>query len=103
MEYSLAKRLKEAGYQMPGLGGEKAWIEGDETFRAPTLSELIEACPTYSEEDGNFSLTCMGWKKEGPKWLCGYEKYETYSPECAGETPEEAVANLWLALKNSSV
>ena len=100
MNYKLALKLKEAGFpqdrtnQIKECGG---WggIGGDEDVINPTLSELIKAC-------GNrFAMLAIG---QG-KW---YARADQTCDECAfdepiayGETPEEAVANLWLALNKN--
>ena len=100
MQYKLAKKLKDAGF--PQADPNRALNVG--TFQyvgensdketlcyIPTLSELIEACGHYF-----YQLT----KEDDGSWTCasinGYPKSGfgvTNSP-----TPEEAVANLWMAL-----
>lgn len=82
MNYELAKKLKEAGF--PHM-----------RIYFPTLSELISACGE------NFSLE----KEEGENWIAhslidpssNPHKFVDYISK-TGPTPEEAVANLWLAL-----
>lgn len=101
MTFETAKKLKDAGFPQTGENmvshlsmKEKcnAIIMGESLGYVciPTLSELIEAC------DGNkpFFDLCLcvdGWiaikTKKGEKTIIG-----------EGETPEEAVANLWLEL-----
>jgi len=92
ISYQLAKKLKEA--EFPGSNHwtyhdvdtkEENWI--DDLF--PTLSELIEACG-----EGFFKLK-----------RCQSDQWETETREewgTCGSTPEEAVVNLWIALKKSS-
>jgi hypothetical protein len=101
MTYELAKQLKDAGFPQEGNG---VWYpdnpngEGDACY-APTLSELIVACG-----DGIVGLTRM-W--EG-KWLKGwgamYTRYpmDSFHSIIEGNTPEEAVAKLWLESRKSS-
>lgn len=127
MNYELSKKLKDAGWTK-----ETYWFYGSDetdipclTFKyntldtcngkitdkgfekfvlcyAPTLEELIDACPktrggnekTYKDY---FSLSHQD------TWYAEYLEeipYEGSFPNvsCGGSTPEEAVANLWLAL-----
>jgi len=92
MNPPLVKQLKDAGFPIrryPEWALEKDGlvpaVEWEKNY-VPTLSELIEACG----ED--FSHLYKGnksdWFVEG---LFVDERYD-------GQTPEEAVANLWLAL-----
>lgn len=106
--YELAKELKDAGFPQVGLdvmnkdldvfvernGATcRAWNRIDsEACRVPTLSELIEAC---SNSCGGFSL-----KDESSQWdTYGYHSESFYEN---GQTPEEAVARLWLAIHKIS-
>ena len=96
MTHELAKQLKDAGFPQRQLEvGDFTLCQHDkeqlhetndtcEILNIPTLSELIEACVDIS-----FSLnkTNTGFWIESVKG-----DTETYP------TPEEAVANLWLAL-----
>jgi len=86
MNYELAKKLKDAGFPVKKFGYAPDILEGD--FVSPTLSELIEACGR--------KLTITD---TGPNWRA----WSHLDPEsdCDGKTPEEAVANLWLKLKDS--
>ena len=104
MNYELVKKLKDAGFPRKdwhacgscgeGYGGGKDEITGE-----ITLSELIKACGKdftqifHCQED-----ECQGeWvaysrpNDKRHEWLNGH----------GVETPEEAVANLWLALKEN--
>lgn len=110
MDYSLALKLKEAGFpQVPKDGFDEAGnprghydsieiAQKPETrCYKPHLEELIEACGDRF----------IGLRKAEPgakfilAWLAdAYEKgqrYYTFDTE--GNTPSEAVANLWLALQ----
>ena len=98
MNYELAKRLKDAGFPQ---GGDGVWDGGNGTIATqksmvyvPTLSELLEACGDefrVVEKDGN------GWLASGL-----WDDQFGHEPE-KGKTPEEAVANLWLALNEKKV
>ena len=80
--YELALALKNAGFpkKIEFINGDS----GKEMLVYPTLSELIEAC--------GYEFVAVG--KESPnKWRASTIKYSGY-----GETPEIAVANLWLEL-----
>ena len=106
MTYELAKKLKDEGLFQSGRGSyiTSADIESSyppaermESYCAyiPTLSELIEACGKYDligvrnykdfTEDGKI------------KWFA----YDDLN-KCYGETPEEAVAKLWLELHKNA-
>lgn len=107
MTYELAKELKDAGFPLIKIEGgmcvgrqkvvdfnpegiqNKDGMPNAQHFYEPTLSELIEACESFS------SLT----KSPRGTWYCARSKGsvemvvgDEYS------TPEEAVARLWLAL-----
>lgn len=91
MKYELAKKLKEAGWPQDhdcidgkDLGG--GMTGGCLCLPAiPTLSEFIEACGS----DFNMLI-----RIDSEDW---YASDYTDIKE-GGSTPEEAVANLWLAL-----
>lgn len=99
MNYELAKKLKEAGFandiDIPGTqtsrGSKTLWLYGpkgvpsDEMVYVPTLSELIEACGEKFDFLAN--------NRNGVWQASGGEVQDRQ-----GQTPEEAVANLWLAL-----
>jgi hypothetical protein len=105
MNYELAKQLKEAGFSQGKLLDCDTYINDDNSYTTyqyaspnalylPNLSELIEACG-----DKFSSLTRSPrntWYTSTPK---GEGKYEyEFVVGIEGSTPEEAVANLWLAL-----
>lgn len=87
MNYDLAQQLKDAGFPVQNSG----WDEGfEEKLKLPTLSELIAACG---------ERFCLFLK--GTTWIAGISTEEpSWYPEASeeGDTPEEAVARLWLAL-----
>lgn len=122
MDYTLAKRLKDAGFPQKFKGSY--WVEhngklavkanGQEHYKprvwtlvpfvkgaikglertydnayCPTLSELIEACGS------KFRDLC--YRSDEETWFCNRDDiWNSQYPDC--ETPEEAVAKLWLAL-----
>ncbi len=79
MKYELAVRLKEAGFP---FRDEKHF-----EYR-PTLSELIQAVGEDFDKVGQDPTT------KG-KWLARVFSIDKLA---SGSSPEEAVANLWLAL-----
>ena len=97
MNYELAKKLKDAGFPLysPDLFSAGVWEIDTKAFHVPTLSELIEACGENFASLGN----C---RKEGKRfWLAEYWNnpgMQAPGLRIEGNTPEEAVANLWLQL-----
>ena len=96
MDYELAKELKDAGYPEPNPNlGRGLWAAGDfkETgVYLPTLPELIEACG-----DGFDTL----YRTNGRWYAIGYtrvKRIDIDGIELDCNSPEEAVARLWLAL-----
>ncbi len=96
MNYELAKKLKESGFNTSSH--EVVWEEDSGMGFAivPTLSELIEACgdnfkhlhfhkERYKPIRGRWSV--IGRNNEGKRITDNW-----------GHAPEEAVANLWLKL-----
>ena len=109
MNYELAKQLKDAGFPQEGKGlyweptyfgytGEK--VDKPKTEHCvylPTLSELIESC---GDKFGQL-VQCDRFKGEG--WFAigcptKWEDDGVLNIQEEGETPEEAVAKLWLKL-----
>lgn len=112
MNYELARSLKNVGFPQklskPSTHyGEIALdINRDEVPYIPNLGELIEACNPIKADD-------FGLYLDGDRW-CAYYRYfgnfehnnkfkdsdEGYSVDLEehGQTPEEAVANLYIAL-----
>lgn len=109
MNYDLAKKLKEAGFSQSVVYGMKYYAAGIrkwclfedletpigvEWYRVPTLSELIEACGTSLQK-----LERAGTDFGGPCWAASALEGDSANGRYqTGQTPEEAVANLWLAL-----
>lgn len=97
INYELAKKLRDAGFRFE-FGNEVVLdtFPSNTSFeRHPTLSELIEAC-----EGGEFELKRGVLTDNKNDWSAGinYKTNRTF-----GSTPEEAVANLWLALNSKVV
>lgn len=107
ISYELAKELKEAGFEQQlygeGPGTIKTPSNGywtpdhatEEYAYAPTLSELIEAC---GDDFGN--LGQYKFPSDTGAWLATEQVnfYTQRNRKREGETPEEAVARLWLSL-----
>lgn len=83
MTYELVEQLKKAGYPIEMLIGG--------VLKFPTLSELIEACGEEFE-----SLTQTLHEDAKWKWTACTSEIRTF-----GNTPEEAVANLYLSLNKN--
>ena len=107
ISYELAKKLKDAGFPQNGPGkfefGCRLPREAmtlkhgfgsncDCLVKFPTLSELIEGC---GDDFGSLDMRFIT-----PKTWHASEHYMPTEPLGRGDTPEEAVANLWLALNN---
>ena len=119
MNYELAKKLKDAGWE-----GIYFYCGRDHECRVdspeckpevignpPTLSELIEACgditlykhPKINTWDEEFNDKWVAGKADTHStkdYLCASDTFVDYSfiHSAIGSTPEEAVANLWLEL-----
>ncbi|MGV8131350.1 MAG: hypothetical protein ACP5N7_04610 [Candidatus Pacearchaeota archaeon] len=68
---------------------QKDWV------KCPTLSELIEACVELNHEM-TFHLENT---KDNVQWWAEMRHFGTLVKQVKGFTPEESVANLWLALQ----
>ena len=89
--YELAKKLKEAGWDKD----KERWPEpkGDgEKLPFPTLSELIEECIEYGRP---IEIIINPDIKSSAKVVGRPDHYN-------GNSPEEAVANLWLKLNKKN-
>lgn len=110
MNYELAKKLKYAGFPFDSweVGRDQiVWEDGDAS-NEPTLSELIEACGEHFGElqqikpfeDELYCKNCNNKRliEFGAKfnWIASFRRFPL---SVQGQTPEEAVANLWLELK----
>lgn len=91
----LAKELKEAGFpQKPerlqtfvNNYTRSTPLNGDDWLAVPTLAELIEECGEQFGELYRFP----------DSWLAESYSNDDHS-EGSGDTPEEAVARLWLSM-----
>lgn len=102
MNYQLALTLKNAGFPQKFKNGN--WFfEGfnveapnENSVMKPTLSELIEALG----KDNWFQLHFYAGKDGLDKWEAQSStgRDDLGVPTATGETPEIAVANLWLEL-----
>lgn len=108
--YELAKQLKDTGF--PFERGEtedqrksdrlRFYDSEGKQFFLPTLSELIEACgERFSEIEKDYWEDGVGIVKGWRCWATQVE--EGVMPLTGtGQTPEEAVAKLWLELNKKN-
>ena len=92
ISFELAKKLKDAGF--PQSEFPRAQQKTVRYARMPTLSTLIETCGE--------GFGALG--REPDRWVaCEYvsERGE-WSNAHEGETPEDAVARLWLSLHQAA-
>jgi len=104
MTYETAKKLKDAGFYQgeEGMSAQTMWhpdyldngsIPKDLVVYVPTLSELIEAC---GDGLGVFRIN----NTESSAWKQSNDPDDPCKWVALDKTPEEAVANLWLALND---
>lgn len=92
MKYELAKKLEDAGF----LKYEEDWVdEVGFVLVHPTLSELIEEC------GDNFRSIIKAKDFDPPYQANAYNGFGN-NDFAYGQSPEEAVANLWLKLNKKS-
>jgi len=106
MNNELARELIEAGFPFKALDANSGNVDifvyptdGIHNWVYPTLSEFIEACGKEFE----VLTRCVSYGEKG------VDNYSTLHWRChgftqgftTGEIPEEAVAKLYLALKNN--
>jgi hypothetical protein len=106
MNYELAKRLKAAGFFQESAGRrvaptDKIVARREDFAYAPTLEELIRSLPEiWLENRAKHEFTV--WRSRG-KWFAAYaDEYREPAiliDQGVGATPSEAVARLWLALR----
>ncbi len=94
MNLDLIKQLRKAGFKPTKQRFAGNIIDGEE-YPTVTLSRLIEAC---GEKFGSLNLA-VSKDADGHRFWRAIEldKFGGH----LGSTPEEAVAKLWLALKES--
>jgi len=90
MTYETAKKLKDAGFKQTGIHSPLTYSRKEGEPYYPYLNELIEACG-----ESFYNLV------KQQVWVArAYnEKEDEYVG--TGNTPEEAVAELWLALNKT--
>jgi hypothetical protein len=115
MTYELAKKLKDAGFPQDKKEGKFIDDIGNydemgmyKIIYIPTLSELIEECAVSGCKEimiTNETYSCNGWEAWGNKKdSFGARMGERGADiEVSGDTPEEAVANLWLKLNKKNL
>jgi hypothetical protein len=93
ISYELAKKLKEAGFPQSELARAQQKA-GFDYISMPTLPNLIAAC------GDDFRALA----READCWLaCGYISEDgEWKNVHTGDTPEDAVARLWLSINVSS-
>jgi hypothetical protein len=88
-----AKQLRDADFPQAGGGGAEAYT--------PALSELIAACP----KQFGAATFVLGSSQGGTRWTATYFDFRNNrmvddDTLCqSGDSPEEAVARLWLAAR----
>jgi hypothetical protein len=97
IDYKLANELKQAGFPQGGKGRwlvNPEWIVARTADRAyaPTLEELIEACSEH--------FAWLGRSVRGGVWTAQDFNHADKKSRGQGTNPVEAVARLWLALRN---
>jgi hypothetical protein len=104
MDYEIAKKLLDAGFTMKkAIKGSQFIWGGEDThgtyYEYPDLTDLIEALNI--DDDTLFSLSTEPKSisnKRPERWLAAFGNKSFFLLNCFGDTPEEAVANLWLAI-----
>lgn len=101
MNYELCKKLKDAGFPQETYYGTISLMEINsgkevsEKVKSPPLSQLIKACEEYIKEENVVTFRLRAWIRNNKKyWYAGNVNIETDG----FDSPEEAVANLWLFL-----
>lgn len=111
MNYELALKLKDAGFpqheeEVPRFVcvAFGCWLAGDEygyeNTHNPTLEELIEACGDATNGTGFLMLAYIGANGFVAEGRLVRELGWIKHIKQEGSTRTEAVANLWLALKD---
>jgi hypothetical protein len=114
LSFKKAQALKEAGWRQPvyqdlGPGSGEYVVAGNKTAvpwqtslpiaYSPALEELIDGCPEEIE-DGRGGRGWFSLEKKPGRYVASYRHYSELLMGWIfeGATPEEAVADLWLAL-----
>lgn len=97
ISYELAKKLKTAGFPQKVGEGVVVGVFNVGTAYFPTLSELLCSVRDHPMNRKDIGLYC-----NGSEWVAWARKTNLDEGDgdrdCRGQTPEEAVANLWLVL-----
>lgn len=106
LSYDICVKLKEAGYpQTPQHDFYEAKKVVDGSYTIPRLEELIEACGKImllEVEGAWFACTPMDKEFSFSFSETSYSQIDTLTDFSAkGKTPSEAVANLYLKLKQN--
>lgn len=107
MKRETASKLKDAGFPQTGGGMPFHTHNGSGIDDGivhpvnPLVEEIIDKLPKQNPEDDNMTLTCT-WIFSG-YWLVGYEAYETWGFVTEDPDLGEALANLYLAMKEKGV
>lgn len=111
LNYKLCKQLKDVGYPLRRGDGKEICLHGvDESLihmfgcgkriYQPTLSELIQE--SMKELSNIYPLPSITFRKRNNKWVCSSDSPKVWDWAYVGKTPEEAVARLYLELKNGN-
>jgi hypothetical protein len=93
ISFELARKLKDAGFPQSELARAQEQA-GYDYVSMPTLATLIETCGE--------GFGALG--READWWVaCEYvSEHGTWENAHEGETPEDAVARLWLSLNETA-
>jgi hypothetical protein len=106
MNYDLAKALSGAGFPQGGSGSwilppDKIVSRREDRVYVPTLSELIEAIGNFRKPftlRTNFAGPSIDELYAAKGWQAAVDAHKLNYLQTPGDTAEEAVARLWLAL-----
>ena len=106
MNYDLAKALSGAGFPQGGSGSwilppDKIVSRREDRVYVPTLSELIEAIGNFRKPftlRTNFAGPSIDELYAAKGWQAAVDAHKLNYIQTPGDTAEEAVARLWLAL-----
>lgn len=96
IDYALAKELADANFPKLILFFSDRPGETPMVANPPTLSELITECKSLNHD---FTFTLEG-TRHGP-WIASLWDFGKTVKRRESDTPEEAVARLWLAFKKA--
>lgn len=94
LDYELGNKLKQAGLKSQRQGLRQNLDGTIEEVIDPTLEELFEACGSKFERLERDSYPESRWSAYG--WPVHLDEVRLITE--SGNSPTEAVANLWLAL-----